>query len=208
MYQLAAVSATFGAIVVQLVYLSAVGIEYRQFISEGLVSDVWYRFSLSGFIIATLVLCLLYFWRYRGERLTVASLGGLFAGGAIKSWVALVAAREDLYPTLHAIATLAFVLNAGACTLFLLILDSNKHEHPKKWSCFWHLSIAVTFILSSTYFFLFYNQSPFAWMVEQFAFLSFSVSKLIFFVYHPFGRREMYTPVIHTYSSELYSIPR
>lgn len=208
LYQLAAVCTSLGAVVVQIVYLSVVGIESRQFISERLVSDVWYRFSLSGFVVGTLVLCILYFWRHRGGNLKAASLGGGFAGGAIKSWVALVALREDLYPTLHGIATLAFVINAGICTCFQLALDLNEHELKTNRYRSWHISIVVTLILSSTYFFLFYSQSSIAWLVEQLAFTSFNVSQLFFFVYHPFKRKETYTPVTNQYTTELYSMAR
>lgn len=206
--QILAVSSAFCGIVVQLVYLSAVGIASRRFISDGLVSDVWYRFCQSVFEIATLLFCLFYFWRHREGKLKVASLGGGFAGGAIKSWVALVAIREDLFPTLHGIATLAFVVNAGACNVFLLVLDVKEHEYRNDRYHLWYLSLGVTIILTGVGLGLFLTQSPHSWIFEQISFLLFNISQLLFFVYHPFTCREPYAPVALHYSNELYSLTR
>ena len=177
----------------------------RVLVDDVELSNVWYHFCLSGFVIGSLLLCWVYFWKHREGQMRAVSLGAGFAGGAIKSWVALVAAREDLYPTLHGLATLAFVFNSGVCCSFLVKLEVKGHTARYDQQQVWYLGLCSTFILTATYFGVFYTQSPSAWAVEQLGLFMFSLSQLTFFWFHPFTHREAYTSVCN---SELYSMVR
>ena len=203
-WQLTALCTIGVGILFVFVYFVVVGNSSHEFISDWLVSSVLYRFCLTGLVVISLLFCLLYFWRHREGQVKLASAGGGFAGGAIKSWIVLVAVRDDTYPMLHAVAVLAFVINSGVYTCILVALEMKENVHRYDKYSVWLILVFVTVVLTSSYLGLYFAQSPSAWVLEHVGFLVFNMSQFVFFWYHSFTHPKPYISVAFPLNDVIY----
>lgn len=170
-------------LLVELWFFFTLGIQNSVYISDGLEHTFWYRVGLTAYIITLLSECVVYFWFKRQNYPWLSTLGTGIAGGAIKSWLILLVMTTTEYPTIHMIATLAFLTNT---TLYVCILIYMECTHAKQSSLYVYLSFATSFVLTLTYTVLWAEGNSAAWVLEHISFIVLNASLAFYFFSHPF----------------------
>lgn len=177
-------------LVLELFFLFTLAIQKNAYISDGLEHTLWYKVGLTAYVTTLLSECVLYFWCKRQIHPCISTLGSGIAAGAIKSWMILSVMSSTEYPTIHMIATFAFLTNT---TLYICILIYMEFAHEKEISLYVYISFAISFILTCTYTALWAEGNTAAWVLEHMSFITLNASLAFYFFSHPFIECNDYT---------------
>ena len=189
-YQKITLSTIGFGLVVEIYFFFAEGIHKQLFISEGLEAVLWYQVALTAYVVTLLCECMIFFWYRRHQHPIVSTIGSGIAGGAVKSWLILVVMYSSEYPTIHLIATLAFLTNIALYVCLLLWLEYTDENQN---SVYLYLLFSLSFILVCVYVGLWTSVSPSAWALEHVSWVVFNLTLARFFASRHFIESNSYT---------------
>jgi len=189
-YQKITLSTIAFGLVVEIYFFFTEGIHKEFFVSEGLEAVLWYRVALTAFVVVLLCECVIFFWWQRRQHPIVSTIGSGIAGGAVKSWLILLVMSNSDFPTIHLIATLAFLTNV---TLYAGLLLWLEYSNENRNSVYFYLLFSLSFILACVYIGLWISVSPSAWAMEHVTWIVFSLTLACFFASRHFIESNSYT---------------